>query len=139
MQKKEYAKIRAENFDRVNTFADAISQAGRENQGIFSHRDALWNFDAAAMLAEFGQKDKVFGSVDTQHGNFHSSSGNEAGKHIKAVVVVFASGRKTYLFFILEGKNVISGWFRPQTSKEASATIFIFLGFEDRIGFRATL
>ncbi len=51
------------------------------------------------------KRTKVFGSSQTHHGGFvASSSGDESGTHVTAVIAVSASGRKTPPFFIEQGK-----------------------------------
>ena len=108
-ENKEFAKLQAENFAHVNTFASALKQVGTEHREIFQSSDLVWNMDETAVSAEFGQPVKVFGAADKKHGGFRAAPAYGSGKHITAVVAVSASGRKPPPFFIVAGKILCQG------------------------------
>lgn len=110
-ENKTTAKLNAERFDHVQTFETALKKVGEINPGIFDNPERLWNMDETKVSAEFGQRQKVFGSSDTHHGGSRANNGGKCGKHITAVLAVSASGRKVPPVFIISGKNVMKNWF----------------------------
>lgn len=113
-ENKENAKLKGENYEDVKTYADALERIAAANDGIFDSGDRFWNLDETKVDGEFGHKTKVFGSSGTHHGGFRASATSAgSGKHLTAVVVASASGRKLPPFFVFAGKNVMSNWFDP--------------------------
>ena len=121
-ENKEFAKLQTEKFAHVNPFASALKQVGTEHPGIFQSSDLLWNMDETAVSAEFGQPVKMFGAADTKHGGFRAAPVSSSGKPTKAVMAVSASGRKPPPFFIVAGKNIMSGWRKTQHREELRCT-----------------
>ena len=78
--------------------------------------------DETAVSTEFVQPVKVFGAADTKHGGFRAAPASGSSKHITAVVAVSASGRKPPPFFIVAGKNIMSGWKKPLHMEELRFT-----------------
>eukprot|EP00171_Calliarthron_tuberculosum_P002548 IDg2548t1 len=113
-ENKENAKLRGENFSHVQTYATALRQVVVHNPGIYDDENRVYNLDETHVDGEFGHRVKVFGSSRTHQGGFRvSAAKGGSGKHVTAVVVTSASGRKLPPFLVFAGKNTMSGWFEP--------------------------
>eukprot|EP00171_Calliarthron_tuberculosum_P004125 IDg4125t1 len=59
-----------------------------------------------------------FSSSDTYHGGSRIQRSSKCSKHITAVVLISAFGRKVPPLFIIAGKNIMSGWFYPLNAEQ---------------------
>lgn len=110
-ENKDAAKLAAESYEHVKTFATALKSVAAANPGIFNDPDRLWNMDETEIDASNGKVTKVFGSSQTNRGGFRKSLKTGSGRHMTLVVAISASGRKAPPLFIIAGTNVMSSWF----------------------------
>lgn len=121
-ENKDYAKLRAESYEHIKTFFDAMISLEKKHPGITSDGDRVWNIDETKVDCTKGTCKKTFTSSSSHHGGSRgSSSTNGMNKQITAVVAISASGRMTPPFFIVAGKRALTKWFGPVTGRVHTA------------------
>ncbi len=119
-------KFRGESFDHVEGFFKILEDVKKRNPGILFDGERVWNMDETSISSEFGKRIKVFGSSQTHHGGFVSSSTRiRSGTHVTAVIAVSASGRKTPPFFIVQGKKSYDQMVRSHSSRILMVVTFL--------------
>ncbi len=62
-----------------------LKDVEKSNPGILSDGDRVWNMDETSISCEFGKRTKGFGSSQTHHGGFVSSSLDSIGLALKTL------------------------------------------------------
>ncbi len=62
-----------------------LKDVEKSNPGILSDDDIVWNIDETSISCEFGKRTKGFGSSQTHHGRFVSSSLDSIGLALKTL------------------------------------------------------
>lgn len=73
-ESKEKAKLKAECFEHLNTYAMALRKVAAANLGIFDDSDCYWNLDETKVHGEFRRKLQVLGASNTHNGGLRSPS-----------------------------------------------------------------
>ena len=85
--------------------------------GIFSEPSRIWNWDATAVMGEYGKKVRCYASAATHSGCARRSI-RDSGKYVTAGIAVAACGNIAPLFLVASGKRVVSTWKKPLSRKD---------------------
>lgn len=91
---KTLAKLRAESYDHVNSYAVSLKAVDCANSGIFDEPERMCNVDEKPASADFGPKIKVFYPAKSNHAGAVAQNGGKPSKQVTALVAVSASGRR---------------------------------------------
>ncbi len=78
-KKRTESKLRGERFDHIGGLFKILKDVEKTNPWILSDGDRVWNMDDTTISCELGQRAKGFGSSQTHHGGFVSSSLDSIG------------------------------------------------------------
>ena len=73
VENKDAAKLHAENYDHVASFAKVLRDVRNDFPGIFQNPYRLWNLDETAVSCEYGKKRCLVQQTHTTEGTQHAT------------------------------------------------------------------
>ena len=117
-ENKEVAKIRGNIYEHVKKYVDVFLIVDKQCPGMRQDPGRFWNMDETSVDVEFGEREKFFTTSASHSGGYNAVKQGGIGKNITAVFAVSAFGLIAPPLLIVEGKNVMTRWFKPFEKEE---------------------